>query len=205
MGGGYFPIHGTGGMGKEPHELGQPRVSSRAPRSGAAFLAGSAFRRVEEGIIHCIKGADQVVNNSTTLVADTDLFFLLQTREHFTFQAVLNYAAAAAADFKVALRAGVNVAIRAMLFGFNPGGTFTCQYLDESNTGSLRGSGVGTMEMAYIVGWVDTDTSDAYGGGGGPDPGRFEVQWAQDALDASDATMIHASWMQLTRLGGSFA
>lgn len=134
------------------------------------------------------KVADQTVNNSTTLVNDSDLAIAVLSGAVYQVQGVLVYNSNATADIKVGwtFPGGTN-GILAM-HGYDSGGTvFMADGRSLSTVVSFGGFG---SDYTIVVNGVITVGAN----------GSFQLQFAQNALNVSNTIMRAGSFLSLTRV-----
>lgn len=144
------------------------------------------------------KNADSAnVNNSTTLVNDTDLVVALPTAGVFAWRQVSFYSCTAAADFKCTYTfpAGITL-LRWGITGLspaaaaNPGdGAFNTVGASGTTT-SVGGDGVGNILMLTIAGEVTM----------GGTAGNMQFQYAQQNLDATNLVHRQGSRLEVWRV-----
>lgn len=141
------------------------------------------------------KTADQTVNNSTTLVADTDLAASATVNETYAFEYNLFMSTNSTADIKVALKWPTGAVCSWMVVG----------YLETSVTFQINLTSA-TYQTA-------SGTAQPYGGGTdyptmqikgllrmGSTAGNLALWWAQNTLNASNTTVKQDSWMRIEKV-----
>lgn len=142
--------------------------------------------------------ADQVVNNSATLVSSTYLQQTLVDSAVYDFYAILIYDAATAADFKVGFTGVVNTQFHGFLTYLDKdSGAVTIESEGSSDiltigTTPMLGNAVGFTLVCVIQGAVIAPSS-------GSSASPFAIQFAQNTANSSNATLRAGSMMRLTR------
>ncbi len=133
------------------------------------------------------KTADQSVLNSTTLVNDTALFFVIAAGEAWAFEFSLWYTGSTTGDIKIALTVPTGFsALRWTALG-QPTTATAAGAPTQANTVTASGTAVafgalGTTVFTHILvkGYVLNGTT----------AGNVQLQFAQNALDATSATTM---------------
>jgi hypothetical protein len=135
------------------------------------------------------KSADQIVNNSTTLVNDTHLFWPVEINQVWFVQAWLMIDTGTTPDIKVGwtlpggatmrwgFLSGDTVAGNVPQWGWN---NVTTATLATTGTLAQAGSGAGVVNGLNFTGIA------AIGG----TAGNVQLQWAQNTLNASDTKVL---------------
>lgn len=136
------------------------------------------------------KDADNTpVNNSTTLVNDSELLTAIAANEEWAFYFCAKYVSHASADFKfgLAVPSGATLHWVAQYLTFN-----TAIGMSEMTSGSLVawGYGVASIATVILVGYCRN----------GATAGNIQFQFAQSTAHASDTTTKDSSWARLTKL-----
>jgi hypothetical protein len=144
-------------------------------------------------ITTAVKDSTQIVNNSITLVNDTDLKLLLGNKERSYFKAVIYYRGSSTADIQFAFIAPSGASIL-----YAPSGSLRIGAGDVSqifnvtfnNTSIGYGCATGNnTRMAVIEGEVRT-TGTA---------GDLTMQWAQISAEVSNTEVLGSSYLEITR------
>lgn len=148
-------------------------------RVTAAMLQGVAPDAI-------IKGADQQVLNSTTLVNDSALFLTLPANTTWAFVCNLDYegAATGTGDLKWKWSVPSGATMRYTRIGYLPGsiGSPTVALQTEANTPQGGTNGAAVLEGQFMFGSVVM----------GGTAGALQLTWAQQTANASVATIVHA-------------
>lgn len=138
------------------------------------------------------KGADEIVNNSTTLQNDDDLFIALGANETWKFFAFLLYennSSGGADDLKVGWTVPSGATIRWMPQGLNATNTFYSDH--DAYSGGTAAFGTSTIErIALMHGFVFTSTT----------AGNLQLQWAQGVASATDLRVQRGSFLEAKRI-----
>lgn len=129
------------------------------------------------------KTADETVNNSNTLQNDDELLFAIGASEIWVVDAVLYLVGKAAADVKFKATVPTSSAGNANIRG-NAGSESA---VDATITHSLSDDSVTSIGCKWLV--VASTTA-----------GNFQLQWAQNAADATNLTMKIGSHLVAHRL-----
>lgn len=115
------------------------------------------------------------VNNSTTLVSDSELVFNLSVGTYWLFGRGL-FSAAAVADFKPGFTGTATFTMDYSIFGFMAGAAFSANRFTAASTPQVDGAGAGVVDEFLLDGQIDVTVA-----------GTFVFQYAQFAANASDA------------------
>lgn len=140
------------------------------------------------------KTSDQTVNNSTTLVNDTDLLTSLAPNERVSFMLIGFFSSSAVADFKYSFNAPSGSTITYSPpngITTNSSGTIVRNNAIIS-TGifeAVNGGGTGTAVAFTLAGWVEN----------GSTAGNLQLRWAQNTLEATDTKVLAGSRLVVMR------
>ncbi len=158
------------------------------------FLAGEDAnqKRLNEEIgVTLRKSADQVVNNSTTMVNDTHLLWPVEANIQYVFEGELVYTAATAADIRIGWSSPSGTAMSWNATGLDPALAYkNVANLAAATTSNFGGNGTTSGRLIHVSGWFTV----------GATAGTFRLQWAQDVANASDASMRAGSTATLYRV-----
>jgi len=133
--------------------------------------AGLTFARV-------VKVADQIVNNSDTLVDDDELLFAANANRTYSFLLLILFASGTTPDWKIGWSVPAGASMEWGLMGGSAANSLT-----EAQTDNQNGNGAGTeREVAYSGRVVLAGTA-----------GDVIMQWAQNVANASDTTTFLGS------------
>lgn len=136
-----------------------------------------------------IKAADQVVNNSAVLVADTELTFDAKANTTYYIEIFLNILSGTVPDFDCLLNApsgAVGRIILDQITGIAQTHTPVRDITAEVGPG-CEGVTDGTHnEYMHFIGIVKTSST----------AGAVVIKWAQNTANASDTTLKAGSWMR---------
>lgn len=176
-----------------------------APNTGEiSFISGTTWYERYTGSkwiactdIQVFKTAAETVNNSTALQNDNELLLPIPAVvANWTIEAVLFYSSSTTADIKVTFAA--NAGIASLSFGFQglAVGTAAATVTGDTNWDSqsagtaipTAGINVGsTITGSIIGGFISTGVA-----------GTLQLQWAQNALDATNTQVSPRSWLRMT-------
>lgn len=143
-----------------------------------ALRADSGVVSVDGTVIRKVKSSDEIVNNSSTLQNDNDLFFSVGANEIWAVRLFIRYNSGTTPDikFQFSLPSGATASM-----GSQP-------HYDNTNfTGasSVLVSGAGSTRSAIFQGYVETAGT----------AGTATLQWAQNTADPSDTTVFTYSYL----------
>ncbi|MGH8524962.1 MAG: hypothetical protein ACREXY_12340 [Gammaproteobacteria bacterium] len=137
---------------------------------------------------YVIKTADEIVNNSTTLQNDNELFTqTLPKNSVWDIEMLLHHRSGTTPDFKHALTLPTGATLVAAALFFNTTGTLI--YAATAGA-SFSTGGLGAVTIDLSVRGILRLTN----------PGVVQLQWAQNTADASDTTVFADSFLKLTRI-----
>ena len=145
-----------------------------------SFTGNNTFTGVG-GFFHAVKDADQTRNSTTTLADDSALTISLPVGR-FTFEAVL-FSAAGAGALKYGWTVPASTSMR-----WNTPQSTPALYLNETQTLTVSDTSTNGI-MTELKGNVRILTA-----------GTFALQWAQNASNAADTSVLLNSWMRLQKL-----
>jgi hypothetical protein len=136
-----------------------------------------------------VKGSDQSVTSSTTLVNDTALLLSLAANATYYFRLDLQIVANDTAQFKSQFTGPAGASMAASMLGFNTGATF------GMTTRSLAATVVFTGNAAAVVPffwWGNVTTVGT--------AGSFQYQWAQNTSNGTACTVKAGSQLLAWRV-----
>lgn len=167
-----------------------------APTAGElSFIAGTTWYERYTGAkwlpctaVMAVKTANQIVNNSTAFVNDTQLVVPIPTLSTtYAFDLTIAYLASTTSDIKFQFTVPAGAAFS---FGGYGAATGIAAITGDANfawgtTAAFGGSGFDMITTLHGT-LVSAGTA-----------GNLQLQWAQNALDASNTTVYSRSWMRL--------
>lgn len=136
------------------------------------------------------KPANEVVNGSTTLQDDDDLFWPVAANARYSLRLILYMNSGATPDFKFAWSVPSGTTIIWSTIALSPTAvTNLTGPLNEGTTAVYDGQGA--LRPIYIDGLVRV----------GPTSGTLGIQWAQNSSNASDTIVAAGSFGTLLRVG----
>lgn len=135
------------------------------------------------------------VNNSTALVNDPLLFGALDTGATYQWDATIFYDSSTTADIKFAFTTPTFSAMRWYVSGLattattNEGDVRIATANASAGSQQVGGIGVGTVVAARIEGFIVTTAA-----------GTLQLQFAQQALDATNTTIRNGSYLRTWRV-----
>jgi hypothetical protein len=159
------------------------------------FFDGSSWSTRE---YVAVKAADQIVNNSATLVGDLELFVNVVANATYILDSQIIYDSGTTPDIKFAWAVDpadstlswTTNALGAGASGVNGSLTVGVGIDGDANAIVAGGVGAGTLVIAATQGILKTGTVD----------GAISLHWAQNVANASDTTVHASSWMRITRI-----
>ncbi|MEO7399038.1 MAG: hypothetical protein ABIW84_10780 [Ilumatobacteraceae bacterium] len=136
------------------------------------------------------KTSVQTVNNSTTLVNDTQLLLALAANGVYTVEGNLIYDTAAG-KFKLGWTVPAGATLSGFILAYATGGSGSSAAgnlyggLTESSATGVGGAGLGTKLVAVFRALIIM----------GATAGNFQVQWAQNVLSTTDTNVFADSWV----------
>lgn len=172
-----------------------------APATGElSFIAGTTWYERYTGAkwipctaIQVFKTAAEIVNNSTALQNDDQLFLPIPAVvANWTIEGALYYTSTAVADFKATFAA--NAGISSLLFGLQGLAVASAGVTGDTNWDSqvpgvaipIAGIG-GTISATIMGGFISTGVA-----------GVLQLQWAQNTLEATNTQVTTRSWLRMT-------
>jgi hypothetical protein len=134
------------------------------------------------------KAADEIVNNSSTLQNDDDLYFAIAANEVWQFRFVISILSGTTPDFQMAITVPTGATIAAgAVFVNTAGALIHGNYLASGTAWDIQTNGVlaGDEVVFEIEGYVSNDVT----------AGNVQLQWAQYLADASDTTVKAGSYL----------
>lgn len=124
------------------------------------------------------KTSTQTVNNSATLVNDTEMFWAVEANAIYDLDILLLYNSNATADFKWAWTYPTGLTMAYSVLAFNTASTL---FIDATFTESatVNAGGDGTDLPVWLKGSVIV----------GSTAGTLQLQWAQNTANASNTTL----------------
>lgn len=139
-----------------------------------------------------VKPSIQTVNNSATLIDDTDLLVALAANSTYVFEAFVLFTTGATPDIKYGFTfpAGATcqwgsirmVTSSAGATGDGDWGSFSSA---TSGTSVVGAAGTGSAQMALVMGSITTSATS----------GNLRLTWAQNTANASDTSIYPGSWL----------
>jgi hypothetical protein len=130
------------------------------------------------------------VNNSTTMVLDTDLTLPVVADTTYRLKGRLLYTAASAADFRFGWDYPIGLT---MSYGALAIATATTDYIiypnNEADLPAVEGAGVSSPRDVWLDGVVTVSST----------AGDLTLKWAQLVANVSDAILRTGSYIELTR------
>lgn len=143
--------------------------------------------------INVVKAADEPVLNSVALQDDNELFAALVAGRTYRIEAGILFDAAAAADLKYSFTwPGDATAYHGEVPTWTGADAFAATSVREASDASapIGAAAVGTNRLLLIKGSIKVVTA-----------GILQFRWAQNTLDAANATRVRAgSYLSLSRL-----
>lgn len=154
------------------------------------FLVGTNTAAKAEAIVPriALKTAAQTVNNSTTLVSDSQLAVTVAANTSYVFTARLLYTSSTTPDIKFGFAYPLLATATYTLYGIASGGaTLAGFHQTETSVGALEG---GTAIAATMTGtWTI-----------GANAGTVQLQWAQNTANASNTQVLTGSFLRLDQV-----
>ena len=153
--------------------------------------ATSGFKRIAHAndyILHSevvVKTADETVNNSDVLQDDDELFFAVGANEVWQFELLFLHISGAVPDIKYAFTVPVGGNIYAA-----PSHTTIGPAAPKDLTVAIVLTGAGADRVIWFIGWYT----------GGANSGNVQLQWAQNAANASDTKVLQNSCLMARRI-----
>ena len=154
--------------------------------SSAAVLRGDGAWTVMPEVRVAVKAADQTKTNDATPAADTDLTLPVTANTVYAVDVVILGSAATTPDLKI---------------GWS--GPSGAQFLWSEDHGAASNNASVIGQTLIIAGNAGETTRHFYVNGTltvAGTAGSFAVTWAQDTLDAGNATLKAGTWIRLTKL-----
>ena len=137
-----------------------------------------------------VKGSDQSVTSSTTLVSDTALVLPLAANTLYNFDLSLLIVANDTAQFKMQLTGPAGATALGGIMGFNTGASFGASSRGLANPVTFTGNGA-TVAPLWWRGTVQSAGT----------AGNFQFQWAQNTSNGTACTVKAGSSMTLIAAG----
>ena len=178
------------GAGVTEGDLVQVASGDKLPVIDGSNLTGlvSTFAALTD--VHVVrKSADQTVNDSTTLVDDDELTIPVGANEVWEFHAFILVHSGTTPDIKVA-------------WTIPSGGAFAVTYSDRVGATSAMNASVVDTHSARALQTSGSDQSIQVWGVyiGSSTAGNVQLQWAQNALEATDTKVLANSYIIAHRL-----
>ncbi|MGH6691132.1 MAG: hypothetical protein ACREF4_10715 [Gammaproteobacteria bacterium] len=143
------------------------------------------------------KAANQIVNNSTTLVNDTALVVPVVANGVYSWQALVKWASGTTPDFKMDLALPASANHDSIGHSYFRDGAAAAGADSRMFSGAevLAIPGAGTSwstqgRLTLCTGYITVAGT----------AGNAQIRWAQNAANASDTTVFANSWMRLSRI-----
>lgn len=148
---------------------------------------------VSEGVVR--KASDETVNNSTSVQDDNELFIPLDANSTYVFEGLIIYNSSTVADFQIDFTVPSGATGRRNIIhgtsAISSCSTTSINYNGGSITAVASGIGGTGADCDFpIVGTVTTSGTS----------GNFQVQWAQNTLEASDTIVKAGSYLRWRKL-----
>lgn len=132
------------------------------------------------------------INNSTTMVADSQLTLAVAASGTYHLRGRLIYTSSATPDFRFGWTYPTGLTMSYSVFGIATGTAAPLSYLNvETDLPALEGAGVGVSRDVWLEGLVFNSTT----------AGNLVIKWAQATANATDTVMKANSYFILTKLG----
>jgi hypothetical protein len=155
-----------------------------------AFTAGQKLRASDLNVLSRVafKTSTQTVNNSTTLVSDTQLFIAVAANTNCIFTSRFLYTSGTTPDIKFGFTYPVGATGSYTLYGIAAGGaTLNAFHQVETSVGALEG---GTAIACTMTGsWTIGATA-----------GVVQLRWAQNTANASNTQVLAGSFIRLDQV-----
>lgn len=162
---------------------------------------GSSWVQVSAGVdptSMVVATADQTVNNSATLVADTELTLAVEADNTYLLDMFLIYNSSTTADMRIKLTGAGGATFSTVHWATRGAGTTAASGVNSAMNSQLREladqailGGIGANAVATPTGRIVI--------GAGSD-GTLGMSFAQGTAEVSDTTRKAGSWMRLTRI-----
>ena len=131
-----------------------------------------------------VKGSDQSVTSSTTLVGDTALFVPLAANGSYEVRCMINYEGGTrnSSDLKWGFSVPGGSTMRYSALFVGPGGSTNVQMLTGTSTNTAGSNGAGVIQALQMTGSITTSST----------AGNLQLQWAQ-GTSSGTATIVHAT------------
>lgn len=156
-----------------------------------AFVAGQKLRASDLNVLSRIafKTSAQTVNNSTTLVNDTQLLIAVPANTNCIFTSRFLYTSGTTPDIKFGFTYPVGTTGSYTLYGIASGGSaLNAFHQTETSVSALEG---GTAVACTMVGSFSI----------GANAGVVQLQWAQNTQTASNTQVLAGSFIRLDQVG----
>lgn len=131
------------------------------------------------------KTSTQTVNNSATLVSDSQLFVTVEANTTYIFTGRFLYTSGTTPDIKFGFVYPASATATYTLYGIASGGSaLSAFHQTESSVAALEG---GTAIACTMVGSWQI----------GANPGTVQMQWAQNTATASNTQVLSGSFIRL--------
>lgn len=169
-------------------------LEARTDQLGTKDSSPSPFTSPARDLVHhFLKSKDihgaQTVNNSTTLVDDTDLWHMLHASEEAVFEFCLTYYGVAADDLKVSLTAPAGSTLNWCVIGLDAADAISFAGGFTSGSTTAFGTAI-TKRIALLKGRVKC----------GLVAGRLQLQWAQNTAQVADTILAPESYLEATHI-----
>jgi hypothetical protein len=140
--------------------------------------------------IKAVKSADQTVNNSATLVNDTELFAAVAASAVYRFELGIRYSTNTTADLKTGWVVPSGALMTFDILGTAAGAGAVGMFAWDSGS-SFAFEGSGSTVAFRETGIIKTSTT----------PGTAQFQWSQNTANASNSKVLANSYLLLTQIG----
>lgn len=134
------------------------------------------------------KTSTQTVNNSATLVSDSQLFVTVAANTNYLFRGRVLFTSGTTPDIKFGFSYPTLATATYTLFGIASGGTtLGAFHQDQTSVAALEGGTAisCTMEGSWSI---------------GANPGTVQLQWAQNTQNASNTQVLAGSFIELVQV-----
>lgn len=156
-----------------------------------AFTAGQKLRASDLNILArlAFKTSAQTVNNSTTLINDSQLFMSVAANTNYAFTSRFVFSSNSTANIKFGFTFPVGAVGSYTLYGIAAGGsTLAAFHQTETSVSALAGAAgtACTMTGSWTI---------------GANAGVIQLQWAQNTATAVNTQVLAGSFIRLDQVG----
>jgi hypothetical protein len=137
-----------------------------------------------------VKGSDQSVTSSTTLVNDTALVVPVAANTLYIFDMVLQYVANATARMNMQFTGPAGATMQSGLMGFNAAASYGATTRGLANPVVFDGNGVSQVPLFWRGNLQTAGTA-----------GNFQFQWAQSVSNGTACTVKTGSQLSIVAAG----